>query len=616
MAYKKDKDLEFLRELQDRALDNFVSILVYDKDGEKRHSEGLSSNPKYEEYFPQHSKYLDEILEEFQRFGGNIFTLSNPFRETGVSYEEILCDVADHLKVKYDKGESTENIEKAILLNFFNRSLENLSENELKEVAKEFSIDTSTFTKESISNAVAKTKSLEFLSQIAMLAVISIADKVAINMTALAANSVIAGSASAVATKATVFLSSRVAGVLVEPIRVAISGAWVANDIAGPAYEVTVPAVIYIAFLRSQYLYEKEMLKQMEKEEKEEKENCIAFLRRQYLYEKDMAELEDNLQKSRDVLDIIRGLKSKELRNLINSLELEKLSLLNKLLNKELNLLVVGPTGVGKSSTIEALFESKGKESGAKIGTTAKPETQDIHEYRMGSLTIYDSPGLGDSEGNDERHIEKIKNLLSAKDSEGNLKIDLVLVIADASSRDLGTTRETIKVIMGCMEEKERILIALNKCDMVGGRKGFDYEKNQPTEKSLEILDETVKIIQKRIKDDTGVDVEVVYYAAGEYDEEEGKKQPAYNLSKLLSYIIKKTPTKKRLVYLKHRSKKQEDFKIDDGKDDYEAKVEQSLFDTIKEAVFGAVMGVTINLVKEVAPKVVEAGISWIKKKF
>ena len=546
MAYRKDEDLEFLRKLQDRALDNFVSILVYDKDGEKRHSEGLSSNPKYEKYFPQHSKYLDEILEEFQRFGGNTF--ANAVRGTGVSYEEILRDVADHLKVKYDKGESTENIEKAILLNSFNRSLENLSESELKEVAKEFSIDTSIFTKESISNAIAKTKNLAFLSQIAMLAVKSIADKVAINMTALAANSVIAGSASAVATKATAFLGSRAVGALAGPIGLAISGIWVANDIAGPAYRVTVPAVIYIAFLRSQYLYEKEMLKQMEKEEKEKQEKA---------------------------------------RNLRQG---KKYSL-EELFNQELNLLVVGPTGVGKSSTIEALFESEGRESGAKIGTTANPETQDIHEYRMGSLTIYDSPGLGDSENNDKRHMEKIKNLLSAKDSEGNFKIDLVLVIADASSRDLGTVCHTIKVIMDFMEEeeKERILIALNKCDRAGGRKGFDYEKNQPTEKLLEILDETVKIIQKRIKDDTGVNVEVVYYAAGEYDEEEGKKQPAYNLSKLLSYIVEKTPTKKRLVYLKHRSKKQEDFKSDDGRGDYKAKTTRSLFDTVKEFLEGGV---------------------------
>ena len=540
MAYRKDEDLEFLRELNNRALDNLVSILTRDENGKIRTTESLTGKDLYRQHHPNHDKYLDLILEELQTFGGNTFV--NQIRRSGVLYKEILCDVADNLKVKYDKSANVENIEKAILLNFFNRSLENLSESELKEVAKEFSIDTSTFTKESISNAIAKTKNLAFLSQIAMLAVKSIADKVAINMTALAANSVIAGSASAMATKATAFLGSRAVGVLAGPIGWAISGAWVVNDIAGPAYRVTVPAVIYIAFLRSQYLYEKEMLKQIEKEEKEKQEKA---------------------------------------RNLRQG---KKYSL-EELLNQELNLLVVGPTGVGKSSTIEALFENEGGESGAKIGTTAKPETQDIHEYRMGNLTIYDSPGLGDSGSNDERHIEKIKNLLSAKDSEGNLKIDLVLVIANASERDLEGTYKTIKVIMGFMEEeeKERILIALNKCDKAGEREDFDYEENQPTKELLEILDETVKIVRERIKTETGVNVEVVYYAAGEYSRRKGKKQPAYNLSKLLSYIVEKTSTKKRLVYLKHRSKKQEDFKSDDGRGDYKAKTTRSVLDTIKE---------------------------------
>ena len=35
-----------------------------------------------------------------------------------------------------------------------------------------------------------------------------------------------------------------------------ITGLWTAIDIAGPAYRVTIPAVIHVAVLRQKYLYD------------------------------------------------------------------------------------------------------------------------------------------------------------------------------------------------------------------------------------------------------------------------------------------------------------------------------------------------------------------------
>ncbi|WP_211239022.1 ubiquinol-cytochrome C chaperone family protein [Desulfonatronum lacustre] len=40
------------------------------------------------------------------------------------------------------------------------------------------------------------------------------------------------------------------------PIGWIITGLWTAIDIAGPAYRVTIPAVIQVAALRQKYLYE------------------------------------------------------------------------------------------------------------------------------------------------------------------------------------------------------------------------------------------------------------------------------------------------------------------------------------------------------------------------
>jgi len=49
---------------------------------------------------------------------------------------------------------------------------------------------------------------------------------------------------------------TRTMSILTGPIGWAITGIWTAVDIAGPAYRVTIPAVIQVAVLRQKYLYE------------------------------------------------------------------------------------------------------------------------------------------------------------------------------------------------------------------------------------------------------------------------------------------------------------------------------------------------------------------------
>lgn len=133
--------------------------------------------------------------------------------------------------------------------------------------------------------------------------------------------------------------------------------------------------------------------------------------------------------------------------------------------------------------------------------------------------------------------MEKIKNLLE-KNDDGKAKIDLVLVIVNATTRDLESTYKTInEAIMPYMKEKKRILIALNKCDKASDNPDitFDYKENKLSQELEEILEEKVKAIKERIKADTGIDVDVIYYAAGYYNEDTKEKRPAYNLNKLLS---------------------------------------------------------------------------------
>ncbi|GAA8541861.1 hypothetical protein KYTH14_03080 [Helicobacter pylori] len=75
------------------------------------------------------------IAEELQCYGGNTFI--NFFRNEGVLYKEILCDVCDHLKVSYNKSSSISLIEQNMLAKLLKDSLEQMSKKDLEELCHE-----------------------------------------------------------------------------------------------------------------------------------------------------------------------------------------------------------------------------------------------------------------------------------------------------------------------------------------------------------------------------------------------------------------------------------------------------------------------------------------------
>ena len=269
---------------------------------------------------------------------------------------------------------------------------------------------------------------------------------------------------------------------------------------------------------------------------------------------------------------------------------------LSKLKNQKINLMITGATGSGKSSTINALFNT----DMAKVGTGTDPETMTIEKYEFENLILWDSPGLGDGKENDIHHSKAITDKLNELDSEGNPLIDLVLVVLDGGSRDLGTSYELINNViipnLGKSPEK-RILVAINQADMAMKGRGWDHEKNQPTPKLKAFLEEKVQSIKRRIKESTGVDIEPIYYSAGYGDGDE--IQHPYNLSKLLYFILKHTPSEKRLLYLDTISQDKKSWESNENATDYNDKIRESLLKSfashvVTGAVAGAVIGSTM----------------------
>ena len=260
---------------------------------------------------------------------------------------------------------------------------------------------------------------------------------------------------------------------------------------------------------------------------------------------------------------------------------------------QKLNLMITGATGAGKSSTINALFNMEV----AKVGVTSDPETMEITNYTLGNLVLWDTPGLGDGKEADARHTKNIVNKLLEKDEKGNLLIDLVLIILDGSSRDLGTSYELINnvIIPNLGEDKNRVLIAINQADIAMKGRYWNHEENKPEPELVEFLDEKVKSVHERIKEGTGLDITPIYYSAG-FKEEGGSQEKPYNLSKLLYYIIKLTPKNKRLPYIENINKNPAMWEDDDNLKNYKIDIISELSDAIEEGVTkGSSIGGTIG---------------------
>lgn len=258
-----------------------------------------------------------------------------------------------------------------------------------------------------------------------------------------------------------------------------------------------------------------------------------------------------------------------------------------RLKTQKLNIMITGATGCGKSSTINAMFDMEV----AKIGTGVEPETMEIEKYELDNLILWDTPGLGDGKEADERHTRNIIRKLKEVDSQGNGLIDLVLVILDGSSRDLGTSYDLINnVIIPNLgkDRQRRILVAINQADMAMKGRNWDYDKNQPNEKLTAFLEEKAHSVQKRIFEGTGVNVEPVYYSAG-YKEEDIQSNP-YNLSKLLYFIVKATPSEKRAIYVNNVNSDQKTWRDDDKRMNYTDATGAEIWDSIVENTMGGIV--------------------------
>lgn len=238
-VYRHDPDLNLLGQCSNEELQLLVSILTTDPhDGKTRRTETLTGTPEYRLMAPDHSRYWQQIAAELQRYGAN--TLASLVRMgMGVTYREILGDVCDKLDVNYNQDSSTETIELCLLMKVLEKSLDQMSQDELSAFSRNMQLDLTNPTPQ--------------LILIAIQAAIRTSSLAALELATVLSASVIT-SLGGIATWGTVVVASRALSVLAGPVAIVLSSAWMISDIAGPAYRVTIPACIIVSWLRQQHL--------------------------------------------------------------------------------------------------------------------------------------------------------------------------------------------------------------------------------------------------------------------------------------------------------------------------------------------------------------------------
>lgn len=135
----------------------------------------------------------------------------------------------------------------------------------------------------------------------------------------------------------------------------------------------------------------------------------------------------------------------------------------NEITGRPFKVAVIGQSGVGKSSTLNAVFGLNLPVSDIQEGTTEIIEK--VFPMRDGfNLSIYDMPGLLQSRKRDNIYEEMYKEILP--------QCDVIVYIIKANTRNLGDDCRILKnvVLPICNQNsiKDNLIVAVNKVDTIG----------------------------------------------------------------------------------------------------------------------------------------------------
>ena len=237
---RADFDLHFLQYCDNEDLRALCNILMFENNGKLRLSESLSNNDNWLACFPYKMNAMwKDLASELQSYGGN--TLLNVFRNgRGPSYESIVYDVCKRLKVKgISKHDTAEDMEQKLLVYVSTKAIGEMSEEQARAIMVECGIEGYDYSRAGL---VAAVIALQIINRRLFLVVINSIMRM-LGRILLGRGIMMAGMG----------IISRGVSIMCGPRGWIILGGWTAWNMMEPAYRVTVPAVIQVAYMRVKY---------------------------------------------------------------------------------------------------------------------------------------------------------------------------------------------------------------------------------------------------------------------------------------------------------------------------------------------------------------------------
>lgn len=199
---------------------------------------------------------------------------------------------------------------------------------------------------------------------------------------------------------------------------------------------------------------------------------------------------------------------------------------------------LIGFTGVGKSSTINALFNAGQKVSDVRACTQEeKAIFGNVAEYvgSKGLVKIYDMPGLGEDIDADEKHLQTYSRVIP--------NVDVVVWTFQAGDRQMAPMQKALLDLKKTHGEElvKKLVFVINKADLTApGETAWNTDFNMPSSEQKKNMDDAEKYIREKIiRVFPKWDGEIISYSA--------KKR--YHLDQLMTMIIQSVPKKRRWVY-------------------------------------------------------------------